>query len=153
MLRVIDGAFFAAAVIVAEDVVGLQIIGVDQPSQQPDQGIVGFLSELSVVRLIATFDRDGILVTCLHRVSDLIQRNTLNDLPVIPDDEMRTGTALMIVLKLFEIAAVLCRTGAGVGSIMHENIIHLRQRISRSGIFIDRKEILRPVRMRCVSLL
>ena len=65
---------------------------------------------------------------------------------------MRTGTALMIVLKLFEIAAVLCRTGAGVGSIMHENVIHLRQRISRSGIFIDRKEILCPVRMRCVSL-
>ena len=58
----------------------------------------------------------------------------------------------MIVLKLFEIAAVLCRTGAGVGSIMHENIIHLRQRISRSGIFIYREEILCPVRVRCVSL-
>ena len=65
---------------------------------------------------------------------------------------MRTGTALMIVLKLFEITAVLCCTGAGVGSIMHENIIHLRQRISRSGIFIYREEILRPVRVRCVSL-
>ena len=65
---------------------------------------------------------------------------------------MRAGTALMIVLKLFEIAAVLCRTGAGVGSIMHENIIHLRQRISRSGIFIYREEILCPVRVRCVSL-
>lgn len=35
---------------------------------------------------------------------------------------------------------------------MHENIIHLRQRISRSGIFIYREEILRPVRVRCVSL-
>ena len=65
---------------------------------------------------------------------------------------MRTGTALMIVLKLFEIAAVLCCTGAGVGSIVHENIIHLRQRISRSGIFIYRKEILCPVRVCCVSL-
>ena len=65
---------------------------------------------------------------------------------------MRTGTALMIVLKLFEITAVLCCTGAGVGSIMHENIIHLRQRISRSGIFIYREEILCPVRVRCVSL-
>ena len=58
----------------------------------------------------------------------------------------------MIVLKLFEIATVLCRTGAGVGSIMHENIVHLRQRISRSGIFIYREEILCPVRVRCVSL-
>lgn len=127
MLRVVDGAFLATAVIVAEDILRFQFIGVDQPSQQSDQGVVGFLSELSVVRLIAAFDRDGILVTGLHRVSDLIQRNALDDLPVIADDEMRAGTALMIVLKLFEIAAVLCRTGAGVGSIMHENIVHLRQ--------------------------
>ena len=31
MLRVIDGAFFAAAVIVAEDIVRLQVIGIDEP--------------------------------------------------------------------------------------------------------------------------
>ena len=31
MLRVVDGAFLAAAVVVAEDVVGLQVIGVDKP--------------------------------------------------------------------------------------------------------------------------
>lgn len=97
----------------AENILRFQFIGVDQPSQQPDQGIVGLPSELSVVRLIAAFDRNRILVTGLHCVSDLIQRNALEDLPIITDDEMRTGTALMIVLKLFEIAAVLCRTGAG----------------------------------------
>ena len=118
MLCIVYGTFFSTAVIVAENILRFQFIGIDQPTQQPDQGIVGLLSELSVVRLIAAFDRDGILVTGLHRVSDLIQRNTLDDLPVIADDEMRAGTALMIVLKLFEITAVLCRTGAGVGSIM-----------------------------------
>ena len=110
MLCIVYGTFFSTAVIVAENILRFQFIGIDQPTQQPDQGIVGLLSELSVVRLIAAFDRDGILVTGLHRVSDLIQRNTLDDLPVIADDEMRAGTALMIVLKLFEITAVLCRT-------------------------------------------
>ena len=117
MFRIIYGTFFPTAVIMAENILRFQFIGVDQPSQQPDQGVVGFLRELSVVRLIAAFDRDGILVTGLHRISDLIQRNALEDLPVIADDKMRTGTALMIVLKLFEITAVLCCTGAGVGSI------------------------------------
>ena len=77
MLRIVYGTFFPTAVIVAEDILRFQFIGVNQPSQQPDQGVVGFLSELSVVRLIAAFDRDGILVTGLHRVSDLIQRLSL----------------------------------------------------------------------------
>ena len=92
MLCIVYGTFFPTAVIMAENILRFQFIGIDQPTQQPDQGIVGLLSELSVVRLIAAFDRDGILVTGLHRVSDLIQRNTLDDLPIIADDEMRKSS-------------------------------------------------------------
>lgn len=113
MFRIIYGTFFPTAVIMAEEYPPVPVHRRRSAISTCDQGVVGFLRELSVVRLIAAFDRDGILVTGLHRISDLIQRNALEDLPVIADDKMRTGTALMIVLKLFEITAVLCCTGAG----------------------------------------
>ena len=45
MLCVIQGAFFAAAVVMAQDILRIQIIDVRQPCQQGNQGIIGLLGK------------------------------------------------------------------------------------------------------------
>ena len=54
----------------------------------------------------------------------------------------------MYILLLLKVTAVLSSTGPGICRIVHKNILHLRQRFSRPGIFIGCQKVLRPLRMR-----
>lgn len=151
MLGIIDRALFASAVVVAQNIVRFEVIGVRQPFQQADEGVVGFLGELSVVRLVAAFDRNRILVAGLDRIGNLIQGHALDDLSVVADDKVGAGAALVVVLELFKIAAVLGGAGAGIRRIVDENILHLGQRIPGAGVVADCQKILCPFGVCCVG--
>ena len=125
MIHIIQRAFLAAAIIMPQYVIRLQLICAYQPRKQFNQTVISLLGKLSVLVFKATFYRDGIPVPGLHRISDFIQRYDLQDLPVNAYDKMGAGSAnVMIVFQILEIIAVLCGTGIRIGRIMHENAVN-----------------------------
>ncbi len=72
----------------AQNILRGQIIGIREPCQQLDQGIISFLGKGTIRRLVTSFNGNRIKIPGLHRISNLIQGNTLDDLAVISNDEM-----------------------------------------------------------------
>lgn len=88
MFRIVKGALLSAAVIMAQNMFCIQIIGVCQPCQKIDQRIVGLLCEGAILCLIAALYGNRIVISGLYRVRNFIQRDTLNDLAFIAYDKM-----------------------------------------------------------------
>ena len=67
-------------VIVANDIVTIQIAYFTQPSGQFYQGLIGCICKLARFVRVADFDGNGILVSVIAGGGFFMQRNTLNDL-------------------------------------------------------------------------
>lgn len=144
---VVKGTLLATAVIMAQDVFAGKLIGIRQPCEELYQRIIGFLSELSVFGFVTAFNGNGIIVSGLYRIGRSRPRAPdLQNLTIIANDKMGADAGLVHILLLFKIASVLFCAGIGIGRIVHKNIFYLCQWFSRSGIFIGRQKILRPLR-------
>ena len=72
MLDIIQRAELPAAVIMAQEGRGVQIVFFHQPRQQRDQGLIGGVREPAVLLQITAFDGNGIVIVLLDRIADLI---------------------------------------------------------------------------------
>ena len=110
----------AFIIVVAGDVVFIQIELIAKPRNEFDKRFVGFVCEFTRGIRMATFNRDGGIVGVgTDRPRDLVKRHTLNDGTVHVNDKM--GADAVFVFKIFP---VLKRGGSGIGNVMNDDIFY-----------------------------
>lgn len=123
-----------------------QIIPPHKPCHKFDQWLVSFICKLSALIWNLTFYRNGIIVSVIGCIRDLITWNALNDFPTDSNDKMAAGMRLPCLCQTFKITAVLFRRCSRICRIMDDYPIYLRKLCSRSGILIDRQQLYRKIR-------
>lgn len=119
-----------------------QIIPPHKPCHKFDQWLVSFICKLSALIWNTAFYRDGIAVSVIGCIRDLITWNALNDFPTDSNNKMAAGMRLPCLCQTFKITAVLFRCRSRICRIMDNYPIYLRKLCSRSGILIDRSAAL-----------
>lgn len=84
---VVVGTELAGDVVVTDDIIRVQMIGVGQIAHQLDKGAVGFLSKRPGAVRVAALDGNRVHVSGVGAVSFLVERDALQDGAVHSDDK------------------------------------------------------------------
>lgn len=129
----IKRTLFSGDVIVANDIVAIQVAGFTQPCGQFYVGLVGCIGELPGIIRVADFDGYGVLIPVIAGGRFLIQWDTLYDFTIQPNDKMGTDIGGWTCI----VVPVLLGSGAMIAHIVDHNIPDTLQICTPAGITIN----------------
>lgn len=97
ILYKIKRTFFPTLIIMPKHILRGKIIFFQKPGCQFNQRIIGCLRKTSILGLVTAFNGNGIIISRLYSVGDLIERNTLDNRPVKADYKMGAGRGLSVI--------------------------------------------------------
>ena len=136
MIDIVFGAEFSCDIIVADQIRRRKPIGLAEINTKAQQGLIGFGSKFPGFVRMAAFDGNGIFISVIGCIGDFCQGDTLYNFSVQADNKMTAGISNMAVFQAFKIISVCFCVGAGIGSIMDNNIVDFFQFGLGTGIFI-----------------
>ena len=136
VLHKVQGAELAGDVVMTDDVGPFQTVIVRQKGGEPDQGVVGLLGKLPVLPGVTALDGDGVIIAVIGAVGHLVQRDTLNDLPVDADDKVAAGGGGVGRGKTGKVVSILLGGGAGIAHIVDDDPADLGEGGARAGVFV-----------------